>query len=80
MLSVGIDLTGVMCVPGAVASLAGVGSLIRVGGGRVCCMLSAMRLLVATQGVPGRSVLLGCGRRVGGAVSLGSSGGCNGSW
>ena len=69
MLRVGIGLTGAICVAGVVASLAGVGSLIRVGGRRVCCMLSAMRLLVDTQGVPGRSVLLGCGRRVGGAVS-----------
>ena len=69
LLGVGIDLTGVMCVAGAVASLAGVCGLVRVGGGRVCCRLSAMRLLVAAQGVPGRSVLLGCGRRVGGAVS-----------
>ena len=69
MLSVGIGLTGAICVAGVVASLAGVGGLIRVGGRRVGCMLSAMRLLVATQGVPGRSVLLGGGRRVGGAVS-----------
>ncbi len=69
MLSVGIGLTGAICVAGVVASLPGVGDLIRVGGRRVGCMLSAMRLLVATQGVPGRSVLLGCGRRVGGAVS-----------
>ena len=69
MLGVGIGLTGAICVAGVVASLPGVGGLIRVGGRRVGCMLSAMRLLVATQGVPGRSVLLGCGRRVGGAVS-----------
>ena len=69
MLRVGIGLTGAICVAGVVASLPGVGDLIRVGGRRVGCMLSAMRLLVATQGVPGRSVLLGCGRRVGGAVS-----------
>ena len=69
MLSVGIGLTGAMCVTGAVASLPGVGGLVRVGSGRVCCMLSAMRLLVATQGVAGRSVLLGDGGRVGGAVS-----------
>ena len=68
MLRVGIGLTGAICVAGVVASLPGVGGLIRVGGRRVGCMLSAMRLLVATQGVPGRSVLLGCGRRVGGAV------------
>ena len=68
MLSVGIGLTGATCVAGAVASLAGVGGLIRVGGRRVCCMLSAMRLLVAAQGVPGRSFLLGGGRCVGGAV------------
>ena len=69
MLRVGIGLTRAICVAGVVASLPGVGDLIRVGGRRVGCMLSAMRLLVATQGVPGRSVLLGCGRRVGGAVS-----------
>ena len=68
MLRVGIGLTGAICVAGAVASLAGVGGLIRVGGRRVCCMLSAMRLLVAAQAVPGRSVLLGCGGRVGGIV------------
>ena len=80
LLSVGIGLTGAMCVAGAVDSLRGVGGLVRVGGGRVCCMLSAMRLLVAAQGVADRSVLLGGGERVGGAVSLGSSGGCNGSW
>ena len=58
-----------MCVAGAVDSLRGVGGLVRVGGGRVCCMLSAMRLLVAAQGVADRSVLLGGGERVGGAVS-----------
>ena len=69
MLSVCIGLTGAICVAGVVASLPGVGGLIRVGGRRVCCMLSAMRLLVAAQGVPGRSFLLGGGRRVGGAVS-----------
>ena len=68
MLSVGIGLTGATCVAGAVASLAGVGGLIRVGGGRVCRSLSTMRLLVAAQGVPGRSFLLGGGRCVGGAV------------
>ena len=59
MLSVGIDLTGAVCVAGAVASLAGVGGLVRVGGGRVCCRRSTVWLLVATQGVPGRSFLLG---------------------
>ena len=69
MLGVGIGLTGAICVAGVVASLPGVGALIRVGGRRVGCMLSAMRLLVADQAVPGRSVLLGGGRRVGGAVS-----------
>ena len=69
MLSVGIGLTGATCIARAVASLAGVGGLIRVGGRRVGCMLSAMRLLVAAQAVPGRSFLLGGGRRVGGAVS-----------
>ena len=68
MLSVGIGLTGATCIARAVTSLPGVGCLIRVGGRRVCCMLSAMRLLVAAQGVPGRSFLLGGGRRVGGAV------------
>ena len=66
MLRVGIGLTGAICVAGVVASLPGVGGLIRVGGRRVGCMLSAMRLLVAAQAVPGRSFLLGC---VGGAVS-----------
>ena len=40
-----------------------------MGGRRVCCRLSTMWLLVATQGVPGRSFLLGGGGRVGGAVS-----------
>ena len=69
MLSVGIGLTGAICVARAVASLAGVGGLVRVGGRCVGCMLSAMRLLVAAQGVPGRSFLLGCGGRVGRAVS-----------
>ena len=69
MLRVGIGLTGAICVAGVVASLPGIGGLIRVGGRRVGCMLSAMRLLVADQAVPGRSVLLGCGRRVGSAVS-----------
>ena len=68
MLGVGIGLTGAVCVAGAVASLPGVGGLVRVGGRRVGCMLSAMRLLVAAQGVPGRSFLLGGGRRVGRAV------------
>ena len=68
MLSVGIGLTGAICVARAVASLAGVGGLVRVGGRCVGCMLSAMRLLVAAQGVPGRSFLLGGGRRVGRAV------------
>ena len=69
VLSVGIGLTGATCIARAVASLAGVGGLIRVGGRRVGCMLSAMRLLVAAQAVPGRSFLLGGGRRVGGTVS-----------
>ena len=69
LLGVGIGLTGAMCVAGAVASLAGVGGLVRMGGRRVCCRLSTMWLLVATQGVPGRSFLLGGGGRVGGAVS-----------
>ena len=69
MLRVGIGRTGAICVAGVVVSLPGVGGLIRVGGRRVGCMLSAMRLLVATQGVPGRSFLLGGGRRIGGAVS-----------
>ena len=68
LLSVGIGLTGAICITGAVASLPGVCGLVRVGSGRVCCMLSAMRLLVATQGIAGRSVLLGRGGRVGGAV------------
>ena len=68
MLSVGIGLTGGICVARAVASLPGVGGLIRVGGGRICCMLSAMRLLVAAQAFPGRSFLLGGGRRIGGIV------------
>ena len=68
MLSVGIGLTGATCVAGAVASLAGVGGLIRMGGRRVCRSLSTMRLFVAAQGVPGRSFLLGGGRCVGGAV------------
>ena len=48
MLSVGIGLSGAMCVARAVASLPGVGGLVRVGGGRVCCMLFAMRLRVTT--------------------------------
>ena len=69
MLSIGIDLTGAVCVARAVASLAGVCGLIRVGGRRVGCMLPAMRLLVAAQGVAGRSFLLGRGGRVGDAVS-----------
>jgi len=68
MLSVGIGLTGAICVAGAVASLLGVGGLIRVGRGSVCCMLSAMRLLVAAQAVRGGSFLLGCGRCIGGIV------------
>ena len=78
MLSVGIGLTGATCIARAVTSLPGVGGLIRLGGRRVCCMLSAMRLLVAAQGVPGRSFLLGGGRRVGGAVrTLSCPGGCH---
>ena len=72
MLGVGIDLTGAVCVAGAVASLAGVCGLVRVGGRRVGCRLSTMWLLVAAQGVPGRSVLLGAGGRVGGSVSTSS--------
>ena len=70
MLSVGIDLTGATCVPGAVASLAGVGGLVRVGGGRVCCRPSTVRLLVgAAQGLFEGRDLLGSGGCVGGAVS-----------
>ena len=68
MLSVGISLTGTICIARAVASLAGVCGVVRVGSGRICCRLSAMRLLVAAQGVPGRSFLLGDGRRIGGIV------------
>ena len=68
MLRVGIGLTGAICVAGVVASLPGVGGLIRVGGRRVGCMLSAMRLLVAAQAVRGGSFLLGCGRCIGGIV------------
>lgn len=65
-LSVGIDLTGVMCVAGAVASLRGVGGLVRVGGGRVCCRPSTVRLLVgAVQGFFEGWVLLGSGGCVG---------------
>ncbi len=64
LLSVGIGLAGAMCVAGAVASLPGVGGLVRVGGRRVCCILSAMRLLVAAQAVPGRSFLLGSAMRI----------------
>ena len=66
MLSVGIDLTGAICVPGAVASLRGVGGLVRVGGGRVCCRPSTVRLLVgAAQGFFEGRVLLGSGGCVG---------------
>ena len=68
MLSVGISLTGTICIARAVASLPGVGGLIRVGSGRICRMRIAMRLLVAAQAVPGRSFLLGGGRRIGGIV------------
>lgn len=78
MLSVGIDLTGATCVPGAVASLRGVVGLVRVGGGRVCCRPSTVRLLVgAAQGFFEGRVLLGSGGCVGGAVStLSCLGGC----
>ena len=68
MLSVGIGLSGAICVARAVASLRGIGGVIRVGGGRICRMLIAMRLLVAAQAFPGRSFLLGGGRRIGGIV------------
>lgn len=78
MLSVGIDLTGATCVPGAVASLRGVVGLVRVGGGCVCCRPSTVRLLVgAAQGFFEGRVLLGSGGCVGGAVStLSCLGGC----
>ena len=68
MLSVGIGLTGTICVAGAVASLPGVGGLIRMGSRSVCRMRIAMRLLVAAQAFPGRSFLLRGGRRIGGIV------------
>ena len=47
LLGVGIGLTGAICVAEAVASLRGVGCLVRVGGGCVCCRLSTVWLLVA---------------------------------
>ena len=66
MLSVGIGLTGATCVAGAVASLAGVGGLIRVGGGHVCRSLSTIRLFVAAaQEFFEGWLLLGCGGGVG---------------
>lgn len=69
MLSVGIDLTGAICVPGAVASLRGFCGLVCVGGGRVCCRPSTVRLLVgAAQGFFEGRVLWGSGGCVGGAV------------
>ena len=68
MLSVGIGLTGTICVAGAVASLPGVGGLIRMGSRSVCRMRIVMRLLVAAQAFPGRSFLLRGGRRIGGIV------------
>ena len=69
MLSVGIGLTGATCVAGAVAGLAGVGSLIRVGAGHVCRSLSTMRLFVAAaQEFFEGLFLLGCGGGVGCAV------------
>ena len=68
MLSVGIGLTGATCVAGAVASLAGVGGLIRMGGRRVCRSLSTMRLFVAAaQEFLEGPLLRGNGRCVGGA-------------
>ncbi|WP_156794404.1 hypothetical protein [Actinomyces sp. oral taxon 180] len=78
LLSVGISLTGAICVPGAVASLPCVCGLVRVGGGRVCCRPSTVRLLVgAAQGFFEGEVLLRSGGCVGGAVStLSYLGGC----
>ena len=72
LLGVGIDLTGAMCVAGAVASLPGVGGLIRVGGGCVGGAVSTMScpggVTVAGGGISARNTV----RITGGHARIGT--------